>query len=517
MSNAELDWKKLLSFQRFSSDLREPSPQKSLPSWLTDTRREVERDYDRILFSTPVRRMADKTQVFPLEKNESVRSRLTHSHEVSNLARSIGMHIAYGPIGKKIASDLGGDDAVARVQRDVPAMLAAIGLAHDLGNPPFGHQGESAIREWFKKNDRLFGSPDGKSYTDQQDILNASGNITRPLTPSEQNDFLNFEGNAQTVRVLTRLQVVHDDLGLNLTYGTLGAVMKYTASSSSTAALGNASMGKIGHFSAEQSIVSSIWQKTGLAEGVRHPLAFIMEACDDIAYLILDAEDAVKKRIVSFSDLIAGFTALAPDDELTAYVVNTAMEDHEKYRLVNQLSPAELNDVSMQKFRVYAIHAFMCATMEVFDREYDSIMAGKFKGELLYNGRGAKLAQALKKFDKNHAYLNRRVKELELAGFNALNGLMDMLWRGISERKKFLEGGSSRRNPFAAFSYQSISENYRRVFEGWHSPIRRNEPILPMRYRELQLLTDAVSGMTDGYVIDLYNQLKKYSIGASSG
>src|SRR5665213_51423 len=513
----KLDWNKLLSPRRFADDLRATPPKKPRPDWLTDNRSEIERDYDRILFSTPVRRMADKTQVFPLEKNESVRSRLTHSHEVSNLARSIGMSIAYGKIGKKITAELNGDESQERVQRDVPAMLAAIGLAHDLGNPPFGHQGEIAIRNWFDSKKELFNHIETDPYKDKNDIAAAGKEITRPLTSSEQNDFLMFEGNAQTLRVLTRLQVVHDDLGLNLTYGTLAAVMKYSASSCSVSALGNASLEKIGHFAAEQAIVDAIWAETGLKEGVRHPLAFIMEACDDIAYLILDAEDAVKKQIVSFSDLIAGLELLVDDDGLANYVVKSALADHAKYRETKELSPAELNDVSMQKFRVYAIHAFMCATLEVFEAQYDSIMDGEYQGELLMSGRAERLAKALRTFDKNHAYLHRRVKELELEGFNALNGLMDFLWRGISERKSFLKPRSSRDKPFPAFAYQSISENYRRVFEGWHHPIRKTEPTLPMRYRELQLLADAVSGMTDGYVIDLHSQLQKYAIGASNG
>src|SRR5581483_9349525 len=102
-----------------------------------------------------------------------------------------------------------------------------------------------------------------------------------------------------------------------------------------------------------------------------------------------------------------------------------------------------------------------------------------------------------------------------LEGYNTVNGLMDMLWEGIYDRKKFLEPNSSRKTPFSAYAYQSISENYRRVFEGWNDPIRKNEPILPTRYRELQLLTDAISGMTDGYVIDLYRQLGKYKVEAA--
>ena len=156
-------------------------------------REELERDYDRILFSAPVRRLADKTQVFPMERNDSVRTRLTHSHEVSNLARSIGVRLAHNH-RREVFGDLADQ---LKVERTVPALLAAVGLAHDLGNPPFGHQGEQSIREWFKL----------RAWDDQ--------------------DFLGFDGNCQTFRLLTRLQFLNDEFGLNLTVATLAALLKY--------------------------------------------------------------------------------------------------------------------------------------------------------------------------------------------------------------------------------------------------------------------------------------------------
>jgi dGTPase len=152
---SRLHWEKLLNDRRFSDDLRQAQSRPEAVDWLVSSRTEIERDYDRLLFSAPVRRLADKTQVFPLEQHDSVRTRLTHSYEVSNLARSVGVHIAYNQLGARIREDLkasGMTDHAANsaVLRDIPAMLAAIGLAHDLGNPPFGHQGESAIRSWMK-------------------------------------------------------------------------------------------------------------------------------------------------------------------------------------------------------------------------------------------------------------------------------------------------------------------------------------------------------------------------------
>jgi dGTPase len=205
-------------------------------------RTEAERDYDRILFATPTRRLADKTQVFPMEVNDSVRTRLTHSHEVSNLARSIGVRLAFehadavfGPEHEKLV-----------VKRNVPSMLAAVGLAHDLGNPPFGHQGEHAIQQWFQE-----------------------GNVGEDVAI----DFKEFDGNAQTFRLLTRLQVLNDQYGLNLTLGTLAALIKYPS------VYGSADKGgfkKFGIFRSEQQIANEVWEHTGLRPGIRHPLAYVM-------------------------------------------------------------------------------------------------------------------------------------------------------------------------------------------------------------------------------------------------
>lgn len=193
MSKITTSWELLLNSSRRKKDQDAGTHTPDV----AETRTEIERDYDRILFSTPVRRLADKTQVFPLDKNDSVRTRLTHSHEVSNLARSIGTSLVFN-------AKLGEGHATAL--RDIPALLAAIGLAHDLGNPPFGHQGEAAIQSWFK--DR------------QKEVLNDE---RRPLSKQQQQDFLKFEGNAQAFRLVTSLQLLNDNFGLDLTYATLSA------------------------------------------------------------------------------------------------------------------------------------------------------------------------------------------------------------------------------------------------------------------------------------------------------
>jgi dGTPase len=480
MEGAEMaDWKLLLNNKR-----RKPKAQSGEGSFPAlagpEVRTEFERDYDRILFSTPVRRLADKTQVFPLERIDSVRTRLTHSHEAANLARSIGVNLAFD-------HDLVGDDDLAP-KRNVPSLLAAVGLAHDLGNPPFGHQGEAAIQAWFqKRKTELWGQ-------------------SRDLTNAMKEDFLRFEGNAQTLRLVTRLQIRDDIYGLNLTYGTLAALMKYPVPSDEIDE-SSVCRKKHGFFQSEADIVQDVWNNTGLSKGQRHPLTYVMEACDDIAYSVLDAEDAVKKGLVSFPDLLAHLRHHSGDDAVVNEVCDVAEHDHTKYRDL-PLSPAELNDLSMQKFRVHSIAVMVRDATQAFLKNEEALMGGKFEKALVNISNSGVLYETLKNFDREHAYKHRSVLEVELTGFNTLHALMNLLWIGISDRKDPEDPASRRNSPFAVYAYGRISENYRRVFES-----RENR--MPIRYKEAQLLTDMVSGMTDSFAISLCEDLRKYHVSGS--
>lgn len=273
----------MLTWDKLLNQTRRKDLYKSGESFGTGAgRTESERDYDRILFATPTRRLADKTQVFPMEENDSVRTRLTHSHEVSNLARSIGVRLAF----EHAEVVFGPEHESLQVKRNIPSLLAAVGLAHDLGNPPFGHQGEIAIQQWFAET------------FDEKDV---------------DIDFLKFDGNAQTFRLLTRLQVLNDKFGLNLTIGTLASLIKYP---SIYGAADKGGFKKFGVFKSEASIMNEVWEHTGLRAGIRHPLAYVMEACDDIAYSIIDAEDTVKKGYASFYDLMDFLNTYDKKDKL---------------------------------------------------------------------------------------------------------------------------------------------------------------------------------------------------------
>jgi dGTPase len=452
-----LDWKKLLNEER----RKNKEGKKIEDTGTKGSRTEMERDYDRILFATPTRRLADKTQVFPMDSSDSVRTRLTHSMEVSNLARSIGTTLAFD-----YAEEIfGKKHEELNVKRKVPALLAAMGLVHDLGNPPFGHQGEVAMRDWFK----------AKRDNENSDVANMHV------------DFIKFDGNPQTFRLLTKLQILNDDFGLNLTFGTLSAIVKYPSMWDSES---NGGYDKFGVFESESDVLKEVWAETGLSEGVRHPLTHIMEACDDIAYAVIDAEDTVKKGYASFYDLMEHLKHFK-DDPIVKQVIDKAEKKNKKYKEDESLSSSELNEISMQMFRVYAIYHLIDEVTKVFIGKCHSIINLDISDsfELLKESKGNILCKALKKFDLKYAFRNKSVLKLELVGNNYIMSTMDMLWEAISQPN----------GPFARYACHLISENYRRA---------RKSSKQSDEYKDCQLLCDSISGMTDNYLVGFHNELR---------
>lgn len=459
-----LDWKRLLNEER----RKKKENKKDNDPGTKGSRTEMERDYDRILFAAPTRRLADKTQVFPMDPSDSVRTRLTHSMEVSNLARSIGTTLAFDYAEKVFGSK----HEELNVKRKVPALLAAMGLVHDLGNPPFGHQGEVAMRDWFKK----------KRDDNTSDIANM------------HIDFIKFDGNPQTFRLLTKLQILNDDYGLNLTYGTLSAIVKYPSVWNSEK---NGGYGKFGVFESEREVLEDVWDKTGLSEGVRHPLTYIMEACDDIAYAVIDAEDTVKKGYASFYDLMEHLRHF-DDDPIVKQVIDKAEKKNKKYKKDESLSSSELNEISMQMFRVYSIYHLIDEVTKCFvDKSNNIINLDIADGfELVEESKGNVLCEALKKFDYKYAFRNKSVLRLELEGNNYIMSTMDMLWEAISDPN----------SPFARYACHLISENYRRA---------RKSSEQADEYKDCQLLCDSISGMTDNYLVGFHNELRPLFDGLS--
>ena len=456
-----LQWDKLLNSKR-----RDELSGNEESGGTGQGREELERDYDRILFATPTRRLADKTQVFPLEPNDSVRTRLTHSLEVSNLARSIGIRIAFDHANEVF----GPKHEELKVKRTVPALLAAIGLAHDLGNPPFGHAGEQAMQSWFKKQNSWNGSFQCRCHP----------------------DFLNFDGNAHSFRLLSRLQILNNDLGLNLTVATLAALLKYPSFHDTE----DNGYKKWGVFERERDIAEKVWVHTGLMENQRHPLTYIMDACDDIAYSVIDAEDTVKKGYASYYDLIDHLNNYGNENDIISKVIDESNKKHTEYRIDKTLSPRELVDISMQRFRVSAINEMVEATVKAFIKNVGKMISGTIKPgfELIKHADSSKLCEVLKDFDFKHGFQHKDVLRLETKGSNYIHSMMDMLWSAINDKK-------GKEKAFNKYAYQRISENYRRVYD-------RDKNKINKFYAQCQLLCDTVAGMTDSYLISLHEELR---------
>jgi dGTPase len=264
-----MEWEKLLCSKRHGHSTSKKDERSE------DKRCEFERDFDRAIFSTPVKRLQDKAQVFPLDPNDAVRTRLTHSLEVSSVARDLGIAIGAWLNEEKHIKP--------HMQRWIETICATCGLIHDLGNPPFGHAGEKAIQEWFQ-------------------LRFDKNELTDICSDSQQlQDFLRFDGNAQSLRLVTKLQILVDFNGLNLTFGTLSASCKYIARSNETSKEDHARK-KPGYFKSEEDIVTNIRENTGTDEA-RNPLTFLIEAADDIVYSVADVEDAVKKGVLSWQTI----------------------------------------------------------------------------------------------------------------------------------------------------------------------------------------------------------------------
>ncbi len=269
-----MEWEKLLSEKRIR-ELLEDKPANPLKP---DERTQHGRDYDRAIFSTPVRRMQDKTQVFPLDPNDSVRTRLTHSLEVSNIARNMAHSI-----GNWLLEE--GEIKKSQQRDSIEIIATTCGLIHDLGNPPFGHAGEKAIQEWFREKDKKFFEFVSKPKKSEQ----------------LKKDFLKFEGNAQTIRLISKLQVLADFYGLNLTCATMSAACKYIACSKEITKSRH-EKSKLGYFTSEQELIEKIQKETG-TKNIRNPITYIVESADDIAFSVVDIEDGVKKGVISWDVL----------------------------------------------------------------------------------------------------------------------------------------------------------------------------------------------------------------------
>jgi dGTPase len=380
-----MHWEQLLSLKR------QGDTSKRLRTEQDDTRLGFEVDYDRIIFSAPFRSLQDKTQVIPLSKTDFVHTRLTHSLEVSVVGRSIGRLV-----GKKIIEKYPHLKEIHGFQaNDFGAIVAAASLAHDIGNPPFGHSGEKAIGEYFSIGN-------GQKYKDQ-------------LTKKEWQDLIDFEGNANGFSVLTSPRLGIEG-GLRLTYAVLGAFMKYPKESLPKKPTQNISDKKYGFFQSDKESFKEVAEELGLIPNKtandigyeRHPLAYLVEAADDICYTIIDFEDGINLGLVSEDYALEYLIKLVKDTIDTAkYQTLTTKEDRISY------------------LRALAIGNLINDAVRVFIENEDAILKGEFPFALMDKSKYKAQIDDIIHLSVNKIYQSREVIEKELSGYQIINNLLD--------------------------------------------------------------------------------------------
>lgn len=416
------------------------------------TRSDFQRDYDRLIFSSPFRRLQNKTQVFPLPGSIFVHNRLTHSLEVSSVGRSMGNEIALR-LRDKYAS-------VSWTQkldclRDI---VAAACLCHDLGNPPFGHSGEKTISTYFSEGN-------GQALKEQV------GN-------REWADLINFEGNANSFRLLTHRFKGRRNGGMAMTYSSLASIVKYPYSS-----LHAGEKGKFGFFSSEEEIFRRVATQLGMPETdsgkfARHPLVYVTEAADDICYQIMDLEDAHKLKIIGLQEvveLLLGFFG-STDKERMQRMMNHLDDPNEKIAYL----------------RSNAIGAMVVDCADVFSKNEDTILAGEFRGTLVDN-MNPRLKDAYAKCSAtawNKIYCAPEVVDIELAGNRIITYLLDTLMDAVMNPDK---------------NYSRLLLN---IIPGQY------DTSASTLYERIQSVLDHISGMTDVYALDLFRKLNGHSLPA---
>lgn len=436
-------------------------------------RSEFEADIDRITFSNSFRRLSRKTQVHPLAVNDHIHSRLTHSLEVSRVGYTLGSAL-YQRLNARTssASKYPFPDGVTR--HDLGSIVQAACLAHDIGNPPFGHAGEDASIAWFNDN-----------------VQKITGYLKDKY---HQNDLCSVEGNAQGFRILTQLENHLFDGGLRLTYATLGTFQKYPRSS-------RCYEKKFGSYITEESILNEVMGELGVPKvdmhsWARHPLAYLVEAADDICYSTIDTEDAVELGILNFSEV--------------ADVLLSAFDDEEKRRIESSLVGEGSHRVNFARLRGPVFQCAIDATLDIFSANYEDIMEGNLEYKnLLEVGQKDKRCFAIlgaKDLGRKKIYNDTKKVELEIGCYNTLGQILENICRASVEQSNIL---SSRGHNSGEVK---LGGKYSRILKlmGDHAPNENNMPpgCSWDQYQCLRRAIDYVNGMTDNYATYIAKQMR---------
>ena len=442
-----------------------------------DLRSEFEKDYHRIIGSASFRRLQDKTQVFPLDKSDFIRTRLTHSLEVASLGKSLGQNI-----GENILEHRKNSGFTPRMREDISHILECAGLIHDIGNPPFGHFGELAIREWFRLNlPRL-------TFRERP--------VEDMLSEQMKQDFYHFEGNAQALRLVTRLHYLVDEHGMNLTYALLNTIIKYPVPSTGIDPhSGDIREKKMGYYYADREIFEKITAATGTGNR-RHPLTFILEAADDLAYKTADIEDAFVKGFITYHTLEQELEGLEKNYEGSSF--RPLEKLHQLYERGQKKCVDSPESYAVKNWIVSA-QGFLigCATYG-FASNYDAIMEGGFRHDLFCGTPGALLMDLLGDMADRRVFSTRAIYKMELTESTILNFLMDRLVRAVLNY-------DTRENQDSVDSrvVALISDNYKNAYRLQSEGKSEAEKL----YLRLLLVTDYVCGMTDSYAKRLYQEM----------
>lgn len=442
-----MNWQQLISNKRFGLE--------HLHEGRKDDRTEFQRDYDRLIFSAPFRRLQNKTQVFPLPGSIFVHNRLTHSLEVSCVGRSLGNEVSQRLLQKH-------PELVDTHLSEIGAIVSAACLAHDLGNPPFGHSGEKAIGTYFSE---------GKGQV-----------LKSMLSPEEWNDIIHFEGNANAFRLLTHQFKGRRQGGFVMTYSTLASIVKYPYSS----VLAGGKQ-KFGFFLTEEESFEKIAKELGIIklskEGepvryARYPLVYLVEAADDICYQMMDIEDAHKLKILTSEETKQLYRAfLSPDRlERTDMICSMVTDTNEQIAYL----------------RSTAIGILVKECTRVFVENEESILDGTFNGPLI-NHMDEHVRKAYENCSKtafSRIYCSKDVVDIELAGYQVILTLTDLMIEAVRYPEK----------AYSKLLINRVSAQY--------------DISAPSLYGRIIAVLDYISGMTDVYALDLYRKINGNSLPA---
>ncbi|HVW62484.1 MAG TPA: deoxyguanosinetriphosphate triphosphohydrolase [Puia sp.] len=429
-----------------------------------DRRTSFLRDYDRIIFSSAFRRLQNKTQVFPLPGPVFVHNRLTHSLEVASVGRSLGKAVGDALADRHAGS---GDDFKEFYKYELPSVIAAGCLAHDIGNPPFGHSGEDAIRNFFRGLD----GEGGHRFKEE-------------LTPNQQRDFLFFEGNANAFRTLTHHFNEKTQGGFRLTYATLASIVKYPSDSLNGFNKQQLATRKSGFFDSETGTYQAIAAELGipqLAAGkhvyARHPFVYLVEAADDICYRIIDFEDAHRLNIISIDTIKDLFLSFFDKEE--GYDARDRVE--KVFHDIND------DNQKVQFLRAKLINLLIYRVRDIFIANEEKLLEGKLERSLIdyLPQREVELVKRIDAYSVQHIYNHRSVVEIEIAGYNVIGGML----------KEFFGAVLNPRNAKSEKLLQLISRQF--VITGETGKL----------YHDIQSVVDFIAGMTDLYAVDLYRKM----------